>query len=293
MSLQNNKIVPKVYKKLYCTKNFKFFENFIPDSLRLKLFEIGQKKIIKKNKIKLDKHENVLAQKLKKNGFFVIENYISRNEAIRYGKKNKYLLDKISSGKSLGFPNKFTSSKVTGVSRIDESNKICDISKKLFEDQKLDKIVKFSSCNNLKKKIRMELRKGKNSVSPDDNIHFDDYPWGHRIKAFLYLCDVDEKNSPLVFFPSSHSNSEWRKPKEIDCIKNGHLGSWGHFTDNEVEELKTSYNFEEKIFSGKAGTLIVVNTIGLHKSTPPKKENVHRVNITLTWENAFKGYGSQ
>ena len=293
MNLQKNKIIPKVYKRLYCFKNFKFFENFLPHRLRLKLFEINQKKNIKKTKSKLSENENNLAQELLHKGFFVIENYISRKEAIKLGKTNKKFLDKISSNKPLKFQNNYTSSKETGVTRIDESNKICHVSKKLFEDQKLDRIVRFSTCDNLKKKIRMELRKGKDSISPDDDVHFDDYPWGHRIKAFLYLCDVNRMNSPLVFFPKSHINSGWRKLKEIDCIKNGHLGSWGHFTKNEIEELKKNYNYKEKIFSGKAGTLIVVNTIGLHKSTPPKKDNVYRVNITLTWENAFKGYGSQ
>ena len=113
----------------------------------------------------------------------------------------------------LDLPYKFTASKETGVSRIDESHKNMFNIKKTFEDSNLDRIVRFCTCDNLKKKIRLELRRDKNSISPDDEIHFDDYPWGFRIKAFLYLCDVNKENSPLVFFPKSHINNEWRKKK--------------------------------------------------------------------------------
>lgn len=72
------------------------------------------------------------------------------------------------------------------------------------------------------------------------------------IKVFIYLTDVSGENGPHVFVPGSHGEL----PAELSRDR--------RFRDEEVE----GYFGPGHKFEGPAGTVIVVNTQGLHKALP-------------------------
>ena len=71
------------------------------------------------------------------------------------------------------------------------------------------------------------------------------------IKFFFYLTDVNDLNGPHCYVKGSHST--WN-----DCIDRD-----GRYTDNEI---RSAFGDEKLIeIKGKKGTIIAVDTIGIHK----------------------------
>ncbi len=136
---------------------------------------------------------------------------------------------------------------------------------------------------NLKPSVKYEISKYENlnfigSKMTDyiDNLHFDvSFP---TVKCFLYLNDVNLSNAPFTFVPGSHKFSITRSFMEYKlCIKS-YLN--GYLKDKITPPVDKSYLnkmiFKEKAITGKANTLIVANTMGLHRrgdymSTDPRK----------------------
>ena len=77
------------------------------------------------------------------------------------------------------------------------------------------------------------------------------------IKFFIYLTDVDTKNGPHIYISSSHK-------KLPNSIK-----SDGRYDDKMISELYTKEEIVE--IKGQRGTLIAVDTRGLHKGKPLEK----------------------
>ena len=71
------------------------------------------------------------------------------------------------------------------------------------------------------------------------------------IKFFFYLTDVDESNGPHCYVKGSHN------------VWNNKINRDGRFTDDEIQTAFGKDNIVEII--GKKGTIIAVDTIGLHK----------------------------
>jgi hypothetical protein len=89
--------------------------------------------------------------------------------------------------------------------------------------------------------------------------HWDD--WRMRLKTFLYVTDVGPENAPTVYLRGSHRNVPWRREKDyasrfLPTASAG--GSW-----MPVEAL----NFEKLSCTGKAGTLVIFDALGLHAGT--------------------------
>jgi len=77
------------------------------------------------------------------------------------------------------------------------------------------------------------------------------------IKAFVYLSDVGPTNGPHAYVRGSH----------LDSMEK--LGRDGRFSDTEVfSKYPTS---DEVVFTGPAGTVILEDTLGLHKGVPAQE----------------------
>jgi hypothetical protein len=111
--------------------------------------------------------------------------------------------------------------------------------------------------------LRCDLR---SEISPEDLFHFD--TWHPNVKAFLYLTDVDDSCGPFRYLVGSHRPAAWRRKREIEFESEGWDGSWGHFFPGEVDYLKRTHGFEERVYAAKAGTLIIGDYRGLHRGTP-------------------------
>ena len=113
--------------------------------------------------------------------------------------------------------------------------------------------------------------------------HFDD--WRHRFKAFLYLTDVTESNAPFVFYPRTHEAGAWKRRFNAEFERDGEHGRYGYFFPQEMTLLKEKYGFQEQVITGKAGTLILVDTRGIHRGTTLREGR--RVMLNSTFGIAF------
>ena len=99
----------------------------------------------------------------------------------------------------------------------------------------------------------------KDRVDSSEAPHWDD--WRVRLKMFIYLTDVDETSAPTLFVKGSVSNVPWRLEKDFASVyfpKGSAGGSWW-----PVDEL----GLEKVICTGKAGSMLVFDTRGLHAGT--------------------------
>lgn len=74
------------------------------------------------------------------------------------------------------------------------------------------------------------------------------------LKFFFYLTDVNEENGPHCYIKKSHKrlSKSIRKDRRL--------------TDNELKNIFPNDSFKE--FTGKKGTILAVDTRGLHKGKP-------------------------
>lgn len=91
------------------------------------------------------------------------------------------------------------------------------------------------------------------------------------LKFFVYLTDVSEKTGPFCFIKGSHK----QKPRK--------LSRDGRISDREVARYYTDENFIE--FTAKKGSIIAVDSRGLHKGKTPSKN--HRLIFELEYANSL------
>ena len=195
----------------------------------------------------------------------IIPNFISENVINSVLSETRDALSKVINNKyydtkSHYFPN-------YGIYQVLECEKLSPSSKLFFDNEMINEMARSYVSQDVKSYQKMiELRPDPRKESVSDTFHFDD--WRHRFKAFLYLTDVSETNAPFVYLKGSHIPDKWRDKKEYEYYRYGKLGSYGSFFIQEIEYLKSKYNFETFTCTGNKGTLILTDTRGLHKGTP-------------------------
>lgn len=95
-----------------------------------------------------------------------------------------------------------------------------------------------------------------------------DSPFSHQFKTILYLNDVSEENGPFQFIKGSHKAMSLLRTS----IKLNKSLSEDRFSNQEAM-LSINNNEELITFTAKAGTLILVDTRGLHRGKPLLDKN--------------------
>jgi hypothetical protein len=88
---------------------------------------------------------------------------------------------------------------------------------------------------------------------------------GFQYKSILYLSDVDETNGPFEYVLGSQ--------KRLRATFEAMVGGVPAAPNTRYEaaligQLMAKYGFKSKRFTGKQGTLLLVNTAGLHRGAP-------------------------
>ncbi len=91
--------------------------------------------------------------------------------------------------------------------------------------------------------------------------HRDSY--SNQFKSILYLTDVNEKNGPFQFVKASHKISKIAESSRR--LKKAF--SETRYSDENVEDILKAGS-EIQTVTGKAGTLVIANTTGLHRGAP-------------------------
>jgi hypothetical protein len=87
---------------------------------------------------------------------------------------------------------------------------------------------------------------------------------GFQFKTILYLSDAAMENGPFEYLPGSHSL--WRAA--ADNMRAGLSDAQQvRFTDAQIGKLARS-GIAARAFPGDAGTLLLVNTAGIHRGMP-------------------------
>jgi hypothetical protein len=91
---------------------------------------------------------------------------------------------------------------------------------------------------------------------------------GYQFKAILYLSDTAPENGPFQYLTGSHKR--WRVA--IDTIF-GNLpeAPQTRYTDQDIARAVARLNLTAQSFPASAGTVLLVNTAGIHRGMPLSK----------------------
>ncbi|MGW4057802.1 hypothetical protein ACWEGE_05960 [Amycolatopsis sp. NPDC004747] len=128
---------------------------------------------------------------------------------------------------------------------------------------------------------------------PDERPHVDS--WRERVKVFLYLTDVTEKNASLVYYPKSHRGTTWNRTRVDESIEvsvssgsyaaDGYAATASAAGDGVVSESTLASLSEHGVNALNvfcpAGTLVAFDARGIHHVT--STEGARRIALMSYW----------
>ena len=222
---------------------------------------IDKPRYFKKAKISLKGLDNLqkdIISRVNSHGFYILEDYFDleiitrmREAALEHEKSL------INSDSHLSFPD-------FGVERYLNFDEVDGCSE--FFNQYFDDIGKnYFGGLGTRYQSMFERKGAPFKKSSADVPHFDD--WKKRFKIFLYLNDVTDANCPFVVYENSITGYIGRKYKEIEYVLGGKLSAYGHLCKNEEKLMLSNEKVRKVKITGKAGTVIFVDTRYVHKGT--------------------------
>ncbi|GAA3931724.1 hypothetical protein GO495_15955 [Chitinophaga oryziterrae] len=105
-----------------------------------------------------------------------------------------------------------------------------------------------------------------------------------QLKFLMYLNDVDENTGCFQYIPATHTPFEkWKTNR----LMNVGLDA-SRYKDENIEKLLASNNYRVKNITGKAGTLIIVDSSGIHRGRPIKEGNIRYAATQYMSEDKFR-----
>lgn len=256
--------------------------------MRKFLFHIKKKSYYAKvylNRFFYEKDEDPKLRKilndLNEQGISFVPNFLPKNQIKKISKEVKPLLSKL-----IKEPNKklkYYRNTHEGLFRLYNISKVSPASKLFYNSKLIRNFSKYYVSKNVSfyqdmAEIRQKINRPLSQLQfTSDKFHFDD--WRIRLKFFLLLTDVGKKNSPLKYVPKSHKIN--KNTMEEDLFINKKNGKYGFYKNYEIKKILKSENLKVLDCTGKAGTLIIVNTNGIHKGTPLQDLKNPRIQLGL------------
>lgn len=213
------------------------------------------KKIVVSEKVK--ENCKLESTNLQKNGFFVVENFLSENQCEEYVR----LIDEfIDSGS-----NNIWSDEVGADNRIYFINTINEKFKTFYEIPYFRDVLE--AYTGIKNPVGMLLAGRIDAVEGNlgsgGGWHRDS-PVHHQTKAICYLSDVSNENGPFQYIPSSHSKRNVLKSYIYGIFKPGQY----RFSESEIDAYLKFSNSEVLDMVAPTGTLLFADTKGIHRGKP-------------------------
>jgi hypothetical protein len=201
------------------------------------------------------KFDSDLEKELRTNGYFVINDYLTSKECDEYIQKiDKHVEE------DYCWRDKYDSDiRMFGIENIEsEFNNI-------FNKKSIDSIYKkYISRNSLyQTKMAAKMIYSEKNIGSGGGWHRDTVNI-RQLKFILYLSDVSDKNGCFQFISKSHSIKN--KFETAKCLNSKNLLQ--RYSTSDVDFLIDKLKLEVKNLVGKKGTLIVVDTSGLHRGKP-------------------------
>ena len=121
----------------------------------------------------------------------------------------------------------------------------------------------------------------RSNLSGNAQLFHQDVDYLKFIKVFIYLNDIEEKNGPHQYVKGSAKTAEDKLGEEYRTSS--------RVEDDRVKEIFGEENI--KTFTGKKGTIIIEDTLGLHKGTSVKEGS--RLLVQLVYTNSLYFHSSQ
>ena len=91
-----------------------------------------------------------------------------------------------------------------------------------------------------------------------------DMIYGKQIKSIAYFSDVEMQHGPFQYLENSH-----HKSSILDTISKLNFDAFhNRFTEEEIEQIEAIGDYSTTTFTGKAGTLLLVDTTSIHRGMP-------------------------
>lgn len=199
--------------------------------------------------------QSELEFKLRKNGFFTIDNFLSDEECASLIK----IIDK-NVNKDFCWRDKYDSDiRIFGIENI------APPFKKMFYKHDLYNIYKkYISRNTLyETKMAAKMTFSKKNLGSGGGWHRDTVNV-RQMKFILYLSDVTEDNGCFQYIPGSHKNNN--KFESAKILRSSIIPQ--RYSVEDVDLIVKKLNLKVNSITGKKGTLLVVDTSGLHRGKP-------------------------
>jgi len=198
-----------------------------------------------------------ILKELRKNGIVMIPGYYSEEQCKELTQKVEQLLS--------DYKDKSWTDSTQSDSRIFGAELASDEVKNYHNDAYLHSIgsayfkTKLINLTTLANRVKY----APNNMGSGHGWHRDSIYY-KQFKSIIYLVDTTEENGPFEYLIGSHTTSS-----ALDIIKKTTVdGTNDRLNDNDINEIVKETGIERKSFPGKAGTLILVNTRGIHRGMP-------------------------
>lgn len=199
-----------------------------------------------------------LFKEVEEKGFFVIENFWDEkkcNNCIRdfknlIKKKNKHLQH---------YP---TDIRLFGAEHLSEN--ISNFANDLFLELIANVYMNETTVNVFTLINRVKKEKSSDNYGSGGSWHKDSS--FRQLKAFLYLCDVNQNNGPLQLIEGSHKINNYLNHICLSKIQFRSL----RINEGQVSKIIKKNKEKLKTFVGKKGTLIIADTACIHRGKPPQ-----------------------
>lgn len=241
-----------LYKKLKLKKFYfspissKDFEKIDPSSL---ISDKSDKHIKKLEDTQLFKELSIEEQQslldFQKNGYAILKQYLKKEDIEKINTE----VDQFIAQKKIKFNSQnkimFAYKKIDILKKIASEEKLVELLSSLLSDR----AVLFQSINFLM---------GSEQPTHSDSIHMTTFPLGGLLGVWFALEDIDADNGPLHYYPCSHQLPYYLN-KDYNNEGNWFLlGSKGYSEYEKMIQSKIKeFNLEKKIFSAKAGDVLI------------------------------------
>lgn len=111
--------------------------------------------------------------------------------------------------------------------------------------------------------LAAKINASKDNLGSGGGWHRDDI-YGKQFKAIIYLSDTSEKNGPFQYIPETHKSLSKVKTVAKYKIK----AFQNRLSQEEIDYIVDNSDYEVNSYLGKKGTLILVDTTGIHRGKP-------------------------
>jgi len=222
------------------------------------------KKTQNKENYRVNSEVKEITQAIEENGYYIIENYIDKDNCTLLRNEIDTLIEKFQNTKILILDDENSDHRIFGSEKISTS-----IRNLFYEDSFLLDIAQnyFKGKMWLSNTLAARLDFKENNLGSGGGWHRDAHNF--QFKAILYLSDVTIENGPFQIIEGSHHFTQCLK----DTLTMKVNDMTTRYSNSQIEKIIQKNPKKHKILTAKAGTLILADTSSLHTGMPIAKGN--------------------